>query len=191
MQIYKNFTFSGYLTRWPLTLICDLCEHIKLPILYQLTKFGSNQTSTFQMRPLSHFQPTLQLDLRWPLTLICALTSSTNKGSHVASMTQLWLKSIKACGGLIEPNVNLFSQQQATTTTDNSSGQSDPHESFLLRRHKNQNKFEQAFSTRWQNIKFSLDTCPKFTTCLHQNKSYDFVKYYLATILMTNCCHPW
>ena len=28
---------------------------------------------TFQMKPLSHFQPILQLDLRWPLTLICDL----------------------------------------------------------------------------------------------------------------------
>ena len=27
-----------------------------------------------------------------------SLTTSTNADSHVASMTQLWLKSIKACG---------------------------------------------------------------------------------------------
>ena len=39
----------------------------------------------------------LQLDLRWPLTLMWPLTS-TNEGSHVASMNQLWLKSMKACG---------------------------------------------------------------------------------------------
>ena len=173
---------------------------MKVFILYQLTKFGSNRTSTFQIRLFSHFQPILQLDLRWPLTLlhylwlhehmkvhilyykpslvrfrlqlfkwghfhifslsynltsddlwpcyitfdcmniwrftyyiihqvwfnsdfnfsnegiftfsaylttwpqmtfdldIWHLTSSTNEGSHVASMTQLWLKSIKACG---------------------------------------------------------------------------------------------
>ena len=57
-----------------------------------------NWTSTFQMRPRSHFQPILQLDLWWPLTLMWPLTSPTNEGSHVASMTQLWLKSIKACG---------------------------------------------------------------------------------------------
>ena len=42
---------------------------------------------------LDDFDPILQLDLiRW------ALTSSTNVGSHVACMTQLWLKFIKACG---------------------------------------------------------------------------------------------
>ena len=57
----------------------------------------------------------------WPLT------SSTYEGSHFASMTQLWLKSIML---KIEPNVNLFSQQQQTA--DNR-GQSHPHVSFLLR----------------------------------------------------------
>ena len=61
--------------RWPLTLVNDLQLHegMKVPILYQQTKFGSNWTSTFQMRPFSHFQPILQLDLGWPLTLICDL----------------------------------------------------------------------------------------------------------------------
>ena len=46
----------------------------------------------------------------WPLT------SSTNEGTHIVPMTQLWLKSIKSCGS-IEPNVNLFSKQQQTTIT--------------------------------------------------------------------------
>ena len=40
---------------------------------YEGTKFGSNRTSTFQMRPFSHIQAILQLDLKWPLTLICDL----------------------------------------------------------------------------------------------------------------------
>ena len=35
--------------------------------------FGSNQTSTFQMRVIFHFQPFFQLDLRWPLTSVCDL----------------------------------------------------------------------------------------------------------------------
>ena len=38
--------------------------------IYKL-KFGSNQTSTFQMRPILFFHPILQLDLRWPLTFVC------------------------------------------------------------------------------------------------------------------------
>ena len=71
-----NFTFWDHLTTWPLmTFVYDLWphEHTKGPILCQYTKFGSNRTSTFQMRPISHFQPIFQLDLRWPLTLICDL----------------------------------------------------------------------------------------------------------------------
>ena len=35
--------------------------------------FGSNQTSTFQMRVIFNFQPFFQLDLRWPLTSVCDL----------------------------------------------------------------------------------------------------------------------
>ena len=82
---------------------------------YQLTKFGSNRTSTFQMRLFSAYLttwPHMTFDLNiWPLTL------STNEGSHVVSMTQLWFKSIKACRAKY---VNPFSQQQTTsTTTDN------------------------------------------------------------------------
>ena len=38
-----------------------------------LTMFGSNQTSTFQIRPILHLEPILQLDLRWPLTSVCDL----------------------------------------------------------------------------------------------------------------------
>ena len=75
MQISPNLHFKVILQvdlGWPLTLICDLWphEHMKVSILYQWTKFGSNQTSTFQMRPFLHFQPILQLDLRWPSTLV-------------------------------------------------------------------------------------------------------------------------
>ena len=52
----------------------------------------------FQMRPLSHFQSILQLGLMTFDLDMWHLTSSTNEGSHGASMTQLWLKSFKACG---------------------------------------------------------------------------------------------
>ena len=40
----------------------------------------------------------LTSDDLWPWYMTWPLTSSTNEGSHVASMTQLWLKSIKASG---------------------------------------------------------------------------------------------
>ena len=75
--------------RWPLTLTCDLRPHeyMKVPMLYSWTKFSSNWTSTFQMRPILHFQPILQLDLRWPLTLVCNhLISSTNEDFHIIFM---------------------------------------------------------------------------------------------------------
>ena len=57
---------------WPLTFICDLWphEHVKVPILHQFTKFGSNWTSTFQTRWILHFEPILQLNLWWTLTLV-------------------------------------------------------------------------------------------------------------------------
>ena len=75
MQISPNLHFQVILQvdlRWPLTLICDLWphEHMKVSILYKKTKFGLNRTSTFQMRPFSHFQSILQLDLKWPLTFV-------------------------------------------------------------------------------------------------------------------------
>ena len=136
--------------RWPLTLVYDLCMNIwrfpyyinkpsLVPIGLQLFKWGHfhifslsyNLTSddlwpwyvTFdcmniwrfpyfinksslvpidiQLFKWGHFhilvylttwpQMTFDLDM-WPLI------ASTNEGFHVASMTQLWLKSIKACG---------------------------------------------------------------------------------------------
>ena len=45
------------------------------------------------MRPFSHFQPILQLDLRWPLTLVYDLWLHEHKGSHIISINQVWFKS--------------------------------------------------------------------------------------------------
>ena len=88
MQISPNLHFQVILQidlRWPFTLICDLWphEHMKVSILYQLTKFASNQTSTFQMRPFSHFQTILQLDLRWPVTLVHDLWLHEHMKGHI------------------------------------------------------------------------------------------------------------
>ena len=55
-------------------------------------------------------QMTFDLDI-----YIWTLTSSTNEGCKVASMTQLWLKSIKACGRQ--------SQMLTLFTTDNDNRQ--------------------------------------------------------------------
>ena len=82
-----------------------------------MNKFGSNRISTFQMKPLSHFQPILQLDFRWPSTLMWPLTSSTNDDSYVASMTQLWLKSTEACGRYSQMLTCFHNDRQQTTTS--------------------------------------------------------------------------
>ena len=74
-----TFTFSAYLTTWtsddlwPWYMSFDLDMWPLTALTCEVSKFGSNWTLSFQMRPLSHFQPILQLDLRWPLTLICGL----------------------------------------------------------------------------------------------------------------------
>ena len=152
--------------------------HINKPSLVQIG------LGTFQMRPFSHFQPILQLDLRWPLMLVndiwphehmkvpisyhinkpnlvpiglqlfkwghfhilvhlttwpqmtfdldmWLLISSTNEGFHVASMTQLWLKSIKSCGS--EMSTCFYNNRHQTTDNNNNRGQSDHYVSFLLR----------------------------------------------------------
>ena len=85
------------------------------------------------MRPISHFQPILKLDLRWPLTLICDLWPHQQIR---VPMLHLWpnfgwnpSKHVE-----VRAKCNTFSQQ--TTTTSNNyyySGQSDPYVSFLLR----------------------------------------------------------
>ena len=151
--------------RWSLTLICDLWphEHMNVSTLYQETKFGSNQTSTFQMRQFSHFQPILQLDHRWPLTLIYDLWPHQQMRVPMLHLwpMQLWLKSIKACGRQSQM-VTLFHnrQQQKTTSTDNdrqhqqtdNGGQSDPYVFFLLRQatqKKEENSLEMGDNAKY------------------------------------------
>ena len=58
---------------WPWYMTFD-CMNIQR-VLYCIDKpsLVPIRLPTFQMRPLLHFQPILQLDLRWPLTLICEL----------------------------------------------------------------------------------------------------------------------
>ena len=109
LQLFKwdhfhIFTFSAYLTTWPqitfdvgiwpLTAWTYEGSHI-LSINQVWFKsdfnFPNKATFTFSAHLTTWLQMNFDLDM-W------SLTSSTNEGSHVASMTQLWLKSIKACG---------------------------------------------------------------------------------------------
>ena len=85
--------------------------------------FSIETNLTFSVNFKTWPQMTLDLEM-WHLT------SSTNEGSHLAPMTQVWLKSIEGCGQYRQMYVNPFSQ---TTSTDNYSAQSDPYVSFLLR----------------------------------------------------------
>ena len=81
---------------WPLTLVCDCWPHECMPRFHN-PSLVAIELQTFQMRQILHFQTILPLDLEYPLTLVNSL-SSTNEGFHVASTTQIWLKSIKPCG---------------------------------------------------------------------------------------------
>ena len=99
-----NFTFWTHLTTWPL-MTFDLGiwplttwrykgSHIVSinQVWFQSDiNFSNEATFTFSAYLTTWPQMTFDLDM-WPLT------SSINAGYHVASMTQLWLKSIKACG---------------------------------------------------------------------------------------------
>ena len=97
------FTLSAYLTTWPrmtfdlsmwpLTSSTNEGSHAApvssfAPIGLQLFNWGQ-----FYIFSLSYNLTSYDLWLcMWPLT------SSTNEGSHVTPRTQVWLKSIKACG---------------------------------------------------------------------------------------------
>ena len=85
------------------------------------------------MRPLSHFQPILQLDFRWPLTLDIWPLTCMNIWRFPYCIYYPTLVEIHQSMWKIEPNVNLFSQQTTTWTANNCRGQSDPYVSFLLR----------------------------------------------------------
>ena len=106
MQMRQKLTFLGYLTNssicithelWPSFVTFHLMNMWRflhninkpslVPIGLQLFKWGH-----FHILSITTWtQMTFDLDMQpW--------TSSTNEGSHVASMTQLWMKSIKSCG---------------------------------------------------------------------------------------------
>ena len=98
------FTFSAYLTTWPqvtfdlgtwpLTAWTYEGSHIiSINQVWFKSDFNFSNEIIFTFSAYLTTWPQMTFDLD-----IWTLTSSTNEGSHVASMTQLWLKFIKACG---------------------------------------------------------------------------------------------
>ena len=129
MQRSPNLHFQVILhvdLGWPLTLTCDLLtpwtyEGFHIISINQVWfksyfNFSNEAIFTFSAYLTTWPQMTFDLDM-WPLT------PSINDGSHVAPMTQRWLKSIQACGRY---------SQMLTCFHNNNSGQSDPYVSFLL-----------------------------------------------------------
>ena len=117
--------------RWPLTLVYDLWphEHVwRFPYYINKPSLVPIWLQLFKMRPLSHFQPILQLDLKWPLTVICDFWPHQQMR---VPMLHLWPNFVEIHQSMwkIEPNVNLFSQQQQQTTAHKVI----PVVSFLLR----------------------------------------------------------
>ena len=106
LQLFKwdHFHISAYLTTWP-QMTFDLgtwpltawtYESLHIISINQVWfksdfNFSNKAIFTFLAYLTTWPQMTFDLDM-WPLT------SSTNEGSHIVPMTQLWLKSIKACG---------------------------------------------------------------------------------------------
>ena len=115
-----NFTFWVYLTTWSLmtfkldtwSLTAWTYKGFINYIWFQSDfRFSNDATFTF-----SAYLSQITFDLH-----MSPLTSSTNEGSYVASMAQLWLKSIKTCRSLSQMLTRFvclfgfFSRQQTTT----------------------------------------------------------------------------
>ena len=104
---------------WPWFMIFGCMNIWRFPYYIDKPSLVPIRLPTFQMRPLSHFlttwlhQMNFDLDM-WPLT------SLTNEASHVASITQLWLKSINVEGItkclLVSTTTDINDRQQYTTT---------------------------------------------------------------------------
>ena len=101
---WVKFYFTGYLINWhhmtfdlhlwPLTSwVCEGSYIIWINQVWFQSNFNFSNEVNFTFWANLATWPQMTFDLHmWPST------SSTNEGSHVASMTQLWLKSTRACG---------------------------------------------------------------------------------------------
>ena len=114
-----NLTSDGL---WPWYMTFDRMKNkgfhvVSINQVWFQSDFIFSYEATFTFPAYLTTKPQITFDLDMQL-----LTSPTNEGFHVASMTHLWSKSIKSIGKR-EPNVNLF----FTTTTGNHRGQSYPY----------------------------------------------------------------
>ena len=119
---------------WHLTAWTHEGFHIKLidQVWFKLgINFSNGAIFTFIVYLTTWPQMTFDLDM-WP--------SSINKWGFPCCIYAPTLVEIHQSMWKLEPNVNLFSQQQTTRllvqtrpTENNNSGQSDPYVSFLLR----------------------------------------------------------
>ena len=129
-----TFTFSVYLTTWSqmtfdlgiwhlTTWTYEGSHIISINHVWFQSDFNFSNGANFTFSAYLSTWPQMTFDLdMWPLT------SSTNESSHVAPRTQVWLKSIKACGSWSQMLTCFHNNRQHTT--DNISGQSDPYVSL-------------------------------------------------------------
>ena len=122
-SIEANFTFSAYLTTWP-QMTFDLGMQpltsstnegscvISINQVWFQSDFNFSNEANFAFSAYLTTWPHMTSDLgMWPLT------SSPNAGSHVAPMTQVYLKSIKVCRNYRQM-LTLFHNRQQWTTVD-------------------------------------------------------------------------
>ena len=92
LTTWPQMTFD--LGIWPLTTWTYEGSHIiSINQVWFQSDFNFSNEAIFPFSACLTTWPQMTFDLD-----MCLLTSSTNKSSYVASMTQLWLESIKACG---------------------------------------------------------------------------------------------
>ena len=145
LQLFKwdhfhIFSLSYNLTSddlWPWYMTFDHMDIWRFPYCINKPSLVPIGLQLFKRGHFHIFNLSLQLDLRWPLTLICDLWHHQQMG-FPCCIYEPTLVEIHQSMWKLEPNVNLFSQQQQQTTykrqrQDNNSGQTDPYVSFLLR----------------------------------------------------------
>ena len=89
--IFTSMTFD--VGMWPLAS----CAYKGFHVIY-INPIWLVSDFNFLNDTNSTFSADLTLDLRWPLIFCNFWPHQQIEGSHVASVTKVWLKSIKACG---------------------------------------------------------------------------------------------
>ena len=97
VQIYI-FRLSYKLTSddlWPWFVTSDHMNIWRFPYYTNKPSLVQIGLPTFQMKPFSHFQPILQLDLRWPLTLVHDLWLNIWRFTYVTQSQLMRLFAVK------------------------------------------------------------------------------------------------